>query len=277
MGLYHRSKRETMARRDNYRTTETTARFQIRTLPDISPTSSIKTHALLLTLGFSEDPTEDFGSAWPELSYDFGNFKLSASCSMNRLFQDVVMLSGVMTTRRSIALVEYEMPLEIESFELGLALVTYCLDVHAYDGIFKPASPVAWVAEGRRYRHLLPWERDIAEYAARPHCYVQRDWARVALRDLAEVVSSVDNNSVIFQFDGDVLTIRCEGKVLAMPATGNPWPTRYSVRAELLRTLPRRLMRKQVEFSILESILTIGNMRYGGVESLATVTPEPAK
>lgn len=42
---------------------------------------------------------------------------------MNRWFQPVVMLTGVMATSRTIAVVECEMPQEVESFEQGVAWV----------------------------------------------------------------------------------------------------------------------------------------------------------
>jgi hypothetical protein len=57
---------------------------------------------------------------------------------MNRWFQPVVMLTGVMATSRTIAVVECEMPQEVESFEQGVAWVTYCLDNQTDDDIFKP-------------------------------------------------------------------------------------------------------------------------------------------
>jgi len=70
---------------------------------------------------------------------------------MNRWFQPVVMLTGVMATSRTIAVVECEMPQEVESFEQGVAWVTYCLDNQTDDDIFKPASSVPGLRDGRQY------------------------------------------------------------------------------------------------------------------------------
>jgi hypothetical protein len=177
---------------------------------------AIPTMQLLRDLGFVDDQT----GLIPGLSFDFGNFKLSAISGVNRHFTDVVMLFGVMVTDRSISEVACEMPHKVESVEQGKAWVTWCLDNSA-GGKFKPATAPAWLAEGRQYFHLLPWKRMTAAYDARPHCAVDRDWARLALKSLGQHLATVDDGSqVIFAFDGNVLTIACDGKTFPMPAQG---------------------------------------------------------
>jgi hypothetical protein len=105
--------------------------------------------------------------------------------------------------------------------------------------------------------------------AARPQCQVERDWARLALRKLTGLLAtSGDDALVTLHFNGEVLMVWCEGTLIAVPASGKPWPKRYSLRAASLRRLPRRLMREKVEFSIFESALTIGNVRYPGVVAI---------
>jgi len=188
---------------------------------------SVSTWDLLKTIGFGEDHSV-ISDPPGGLSIDFGNFKMSASFVLNRWFREAVLLSGIMSTSRTIAEVECEMPREVESWEQGVAWVTWCLDNHANGGIFKPALPIAWLTEGRQNRHLLPWERERAAwereraaYAARPHCQVQRDWARVALRNLSEIVATLDDEApVIFQFDGEVLRIRCADSLIANAGSG---------------------------------------------------------
>lgn len=231
---------------------------------DISKRSPVATGSLLRALGFRKDP-EVLSDEPPGLSFNFGNFKLEAGQLMNRWLRPVITVGGVMTTDRTISLVHFEMPLDVESFEQGVALVTYCLDRHSPGGAFKPASTVSWLDEGRRYRHLLPWEKEASAYAVRPHCYVEREWARLALRDLSEILKGTNEDSpVIFQFDGEVLTIRCSQKVIAAPAVGLPWPNRFSISASLLQGLPQRLG-SEVEVSVWDRKLQIGNRSYSGV------------
>ena len=125
--------------------------------------SHVATEDVLRALGFEVDLAVMSDGA-PGLSFDFVNFKLEASHNVNRWFRTVITLRGVMTTERTIAVVHFEMPLEVESFEQGVALVTHCLDSHA-GGVFSPSSPVPWLIEGRQYRHLLPWNKKSVESA----------------------------------------------------------------------------------------------------------------
>jgi hypothetical protein len=154
-----------------------------------------------------------------------------------------------------------ELALTVDSIEQGLAFMAFVVDRYAI-----PTIEPAWLAEGRRHRHLLPWERKRAAYEARPHCYVQRDWARVAFKKLAEQLATVkDDEIVTFLFDRTVLTISCAGKVNAMSAEGSSWIQSYSITAGALRKLPNRLMSDMVEVSVLDSALIIGRRRYRGV------------
>jgi hypothetical protein len=198
----------------------------------------LPTWDLLLSLGFVEDPdviSDDPGG----LNYDFGNFKLEASHLTNRRFQSVVLLSGILVLDNSIGEVECEMPCAVESREQGIAWITWCLDEHAH-GEFIPARPVSWLGIGRQYRHLLPWEKEIAAYEARPRCLVQRDFARVGLRYLSELIATaVDDVPVMFAFDGEVLSIRIKERLIVMPAEGNRWEEVFSIRAGTMRDLPK--------------------------------------
>jgi hypothetical protein len=221
----------------------------------------VSTWDVLRGLGFVEDPAVS-SSPGPGLSFDFGNFKLSAVLGLNRGFVPVVVLLGVMVTQRSIREVECELPPEVESIEQVKAWVAWCLDNNAGGRRFEPAVATPWLTEGRLHLDLLPWNREIAAYAARPHCDVRRDWARIALKTLGEQLATVDDEApVAFGFDGTVLTIRCAGKVSVMPADGRPWAQAYSIRAGALRALPKRL-EFTVEISVWDAMLRIGNRGY---------------
>lgn len=229
---------------------------------------SVYTSDLLKSLGFKED--NSIVSDPPGgLSIDLGNFKLSASFVINRWCQEIVLLSGIMSISRSIYDVESEMPREVESWEQGVAWVTWCLDKHGEYDKYNPTQPIKWLADGRQNFYLLPWERERLAYENRPNCYVKREWVRVALRNLSKQIALLDDEvSVIFQFDGNILTICYEGLVLAMPAYGSKWKFRYLIKAGTLRQLPKRLMSQEVEFSVWNSDLTIGRYRYKDVKEI---------
>lgn len=230
----------------------------------MSVTHSLQTWDILKEFGFQPD-----ASVWsdiqPGLSFDFGNFKLSASAVMNMRFAEVVMFTGVLATPRTIAEVQFEMPRGIESREKTAAWLTWNLDKYA-DRVFTPAVPVPWLELGRANHRLLPWYFDREAYEARPHCLLERDWARPLLKKLRATISSTPEESVVwFSFDGEVLKICCGEAVMAAAAHGERWPARFGLKAAQLKDLPNRLMQPIVEFSEWEKRFHIANWRYDDV------------
>jgi hypothetical protein len=96
---------------------------------------------------------------------------------------------------------------------------------------------------------------------------VNIDWARVALKKLASQLTSMnDDATVTFSFDGNVLTIRSAAGINVMPAVGMRWANRYGTKAGALKkNLPKRLMGREIEVSVWESHLRIGNRRFSGI------------
>jgi len=226
------------------------------------------------------------GLVSPALGFDFGGLQLSASCGMNRWFAQVITCSGVLSTRRTVAEIDFEIPLQIESREQCAAWIVWHLDESA-GGAFAPAREVGWLLTGRQSRHLLPWVAEAAAHEAalkaRPHCEVHRDWLRLALKTLrAALAGAEDEAAVAFAFDGAVLTILCAGRVVALPADGSAWPGSYSIPARQLRSLPTRLAGQSITVSLWKGRLAIGSKSYeGAVESegaqvLARRQSEPA-
>jgi hypothetical protein len=79
-----------------------------------------------------------------------------------------------------------------------------------------------------------------------------------------------DDATVTFEFDGSALIIRCAGKVIPMAGEGDPWPRSYSVKAGSIRELPTRLMQQNVEISVWERSLILGNRRYSVISNELT-------
>jgi len=155
------------------------------------PAASIVTWDVLQDLGFAPDAGV-MSDVMPGLSYDFGNFKLTASCVMNLRFGEVVLFLGGMISRDRAAFVQFEMRRSIDFKELCAAWIVSQLDESADGGCFTPARNVPWVDEGRRNKHLLPWEiervrreSELEVYRERPSCAVERDWLRLPLKKLA--------------------------------------------------------------------------------------------
>jgi hypothetical protein len=233
---------------------------------------TVPTMDSLRCLGFQPDPTV-FSDGCPGLSFDFGNLTLRASSCLNLRCVEIVFFTGVLSTPRSLADVQFEMPRRLKSIKQCAALIVWSLDQHADQRVFTPSRHVGWIEEGRANRRLLPWVMSMAEYNARPQCVVQRDWLRLALKTLGEyLVSLSDNACIVFSFDGSVLAIRVNKKVIALPGEGSPWAVCFRVEAGTLRRLPTRLMREDINVSIWESHIALGNYTYAGTleESGAT-------
>lgn len=233
--------------------------------------TAVSTWDCLVSLGFVVDP-DVISDHKPGLSYSFGKFKLTAGHMPNLHFRNVVVLGGILSTRNSIGMIHNEMAVELESPEQGMAWLSCTLD-QAADGNFKPAFEPAWLEIGRQNQHLLPWIRQqalmLAAYEARPRCLVSREWLRLGLKKLTEQMATVNDDAlVIFCFDGSVLRIRCEGKIIPMPAEGTSWQHAYSIPVAKLNWLPKRLMREVIEVSFMDSSISIANRCYGGATAI---------
>jgi len=219
----------------------------------------------LKSFGFTEGQSQ-------RLEYDFGNFQLTASRVINCRFANVVMFSGVMTTARSIAEVNFEMELRVDSEELCAAHIAWNLDQVANGRLFQPLRETPWLHEGRNHRHLLPWEKERAEserelidYRARPQCSIEKDWMKLAIKSLTLHLAKVeDNESVDVFFDGEALSFRVGVNLVVLAGVGSPWRGRFTLPAGNLRILPSRLPGDHIDVSVWRSRLNIGRWCYEG-------------
>jgi len=190
----------------------------------------------------------------PAYRYDFGNIELTAVEVTNLSFQPIFLLVGIASDKRSIMEIRQEMPLEVESFEQGVAFIAYAL------GDYRPQNNTLWVEEGRKWAKLLPWERKRREYEGRPNCVVNSEWFCIAAKKLRGHAKFAESTELVsFEFDGEVLRIKTPGEFIAIPAQGTSWDQAYFLRLSQLDFLPKRIMRVPVSLSIWEGMLTIGN------------------
>ena len=62
---------------------------------------------------------------------------------------------GYSANGRTMVSIEYSLPLDVESFEQGVALVVY-----AISSSVEPTTPPAWFALGKEWKVKLPWYSD---------------------------------------------------------------------------------------------------------------------
>jgi hypothetical protein len=94
----------------------------------VNPEPTLNTYEVLRDLGFQPDDTVVYSNVKPGLSFDFGSFKLSASCLLNMGFVEVVLFTGILSTPHSLAEIEFELPTKVLSREQCAAWIAWNLD-----------------------------------------------------------------------------------------------------------------------------------------------------
>lgn len=237
-------------------------------MPEESATSGrVQTVDVLRKLGFVAAP--DPRTALPgELRKPLGSHTLTALPCIGRRFAPVVLVSGVIGDRRSITEVDFELPQEVESVELGMAWVAWHLDQQLGPG-HSSLLEEPWLDLGRASIGELPWVREMAAYRARPMCRIPKDLAKPAFRRLQEHLAEVAEGAhARLRFDGEAFSIRVAEHLTIVPADGTAWELEYNVPAVSLRELPKRLPNRRVVVCIWDGALRIENRAYPGVEPL---------
>lgn len=235
------------------------------TISRITESASISTWNILQNLGFQEDWSviSEHGAG---LTFNFGNFDLSASRLLNRWLVESVQFQGIMKSPRQLADVQFEIHSYVDSFEQCLALIVWNLDKYADGHLFEPFNGTAWIEEGRKHFYLLPWEQSRLAYEARPLCKVGREWLKLgfkALTDNAKKAGTEDH--VEIDFDGKILSFKVNQEEIVMTAEGLPWQSRFHFPLSSLKSLPKHIMQSEVTLSIWEDKFYVGNWSYSGI------------
>lgn len=214
----------------------------------------------LLTLGFELRPAK-FGA--PTVGYRFAELDLTASDCINRHFQRTIMLSGVLSTGSTIAVIESEMPHDLELPQDAAAWLSYAL--RSYQQRLSPLPE--WMIEGEKNWDVIPFIRDARAYERRTRCNLDRDCARMLKAKLqAELPKHPMDISVIFTFDGRVLSVQIDQVLFETIGSGEAWPNLYQVMMSKQTRLPKRFMSPVVEMSFYNGRFNFGSLRYQGRE-----------
>jgi len=210
---------------------------------------------ILPQLGFEEDWTL-IADRQPSFAHSFDGTRIIATEIMGGSFKPVTAFWGLKASRKTIGEVSFEAPILVESFEQGVAWVTYCLDKVFHPPLDSPE----WLLRGRQWAEHLPWVRRQLSYEARPRCLVERDWMKVARRRLREASDRNSSQAIIaVSFDGTVMRLTGSGTEVVLPAAGIAWPTPYSVMMTDLLEVTRRLTQPAVEIGVWDDRLQVGN------------------
>ena len=225
--------------------------------------STLPLRSVLEQSGFDLNWAATYAEEQPGYCFNFGDLSLKAIRVTNEYLRPVFHFGGVWSTPRRHGMIDFDMPMAVESFEQGVAWIVDALQRHGYTPPVKPT----WYLAGEAHRGLLPLERRRAEYEARPQCLVDRDFLRPAIRRLrAQAANASPAEIASISFDGEILRFRISNMPVAVSAVGTPWPESYAVAAIKLQFLPKRLMDEQVFVSVLNGRLSIGRSSFDIVE-----------
>ena len=217
-----------------------------------APLPIVSVTGVLTSLGFTPS-----GNGLGHLVFDFGNLVLRALPCTNEYCAPVVLFSGLYQDSRSLRQISFEMPDRVESPLQVQAWVAYGIGRE-----FRPRRASPWLVEGAMAQDVLPWEREMHAYKARPRVLVPRSWMRLAAQEIREAADIAPERQVcVIEFDGRVLIFDLGRRVIPLPAEGDrPWEHSFSPRLKRLSVLPRRWMRDPVPIDVWKERIRFGNL-----------------
>lgn len=191
----------------------------------------------------------------PAFSIKWQGVEITAARMVNMQLVPIWNFGGHFRQNNRMGIIDFEMPLELESHEQAIAWMADSL-------LFRSRLQNApdWLQEGLQWRDKLPWIRRQKAYAARERCRVVRDWFRLPCKAMRRWAEEQPGSIAQFFFDGEVLRITGNGELLVIPAEGAAWTQPVQIAVDGLRHLPKRLMRDVDGISIWEGKLYIGRL-----------------
>lgn len=191
------------------------------------------------------------------LYYDFGNFELVAIKGINRYIQKGYTFIGCYVTARSAGIIDFFIPLQVESYEQGVALMAY------YLRSTKLKNKPDWLDEGLALREHLPWEKETKAYNENPVAIIEHEWFRILVKKIRILIpSSSDDDVTKFSFDGSVLKVVCNNETFVITGLGKDWQKTVSVKTKSLDFLPKRIQNKDILIYVWKDYLYIGNRAF---------------
>lgn len=208
--------------------------------------SNVSTLSILNEIGFQ--------SKSDGLQFDFGNCELKAFQGIYRNFQKGIIFLGFYASKRKCGELDFFLPLQVESYDEGLALISYYLK--SADLKNKPD----WLYKGLALSEHLPWKKEAKAYNEIPRAFIEPEWFRVLVNKLKLLIStSTDEDVTTFSFDGFVLKVTCNNVIFFVTALGKDWQRTFTLKTKSLDFLPKRILNKNISIYIWEDKLHIGN------------------
>lgn len=205
---------------------------------------------ILGSIGF-EQATDD---SW---HYNFGNGTVKAIQCFNPELYEGMSFFGSWRTERTAGDILFNLPLEVASYELGLAYLAY------YFRSVKFTRNPGWLIVGQSFKDLLPWEIEAKFYNDKPVGRIENEWFRVLVNKLRALsITACDDDLLSVSFQDGVLKFENENIKLVCPGIGKDWEKPVRVRAKEMDILPKRIQKHDVSVYVWKGMLYIGNRRF---------------
>lgn len=188
---------------------------------------------VLLQLGFSKVDSN--------LVFDFGDFKLKVIEGFNESMSYGYNVFGQYYQQREGGVIHFSLPINVESFEMGVSLLSYYLK--KYSLLHMPS----WFQQGLEWKNHLPWERDRMIYDAIPKAEINREWFKLINKELRIAIDLSKNDDFFnFSFDGEIFKIVGNNCLISCAAKGAKWKNEVTVNAFEIKNLPIRITSRSV-------------------------------
>lgn len=188
--------------------------------------------------------------------YDFGNCILGAIVQADKDLKMGYSFYCYYETPYSRSWIkDFFMPLYVNSYREGLALIAYYLK-----STYLEYTP-DWMYEGFALQEYLPWEkidkyliqnRKVDRFYNLSIVTIDYEWFQVLVKKIRALVKvSTDDDITTFYFDGEALKVVCNNQLFIIGGIGNDWMKTVSVKTQALENLPKRILKKEVYIYIL--------------------------
>lgn len=167
-------------------------------------------------------------------------------------FYEVYYFSGAISREREYKELSFAIPEFVNSYEEGLALLSYYLKDN------KLQKKTSWISHGLLLEKHLPWYKEREDFKNRPKLTIQSGWIRSTFKQIREIAEKSNEKDVtIFSFDGKYLKIVCNEINFQFYAIGNAWESDVKVYTKKLIFLPKRIPNYEISISFYKNSLNI--------------------
>lgn len=196
----------------------------------------------------------DFEVVSNGFKFNFGNCELTAVESMNNIFQETIFFSGTFIETRSCAYVEFSLPLQVNSFEEGLACLAYHL--RNYNFNYKPL----WLHQGLEWKDHIPCVKKANEIGKRRVANIDAEWFKIIVKRIRNIAENTSVDDVtIFSFDKNVFKVVCNDEIMICTGIGKSWGASYIIKTKKLTFLPKRIKNQATQIYSWNGYLNISN------------------